>query len=217
MWRIPLIVAIDVTLAVGGAYVLWTNGGTTVTNGPPAGFLTLIVGGAALLASRQYLAVPAGWFGHRPRRSLLVWVSGIDATIVAAASVVWIVNGSYFLGWVVTFSGVLLLLANSLGLLVDVVTPQPHTERPRRRASRGAAALLARFAAIVVGCAALVVTGSVHAWSPLILNPLFVVDFLAIVVGAAIPPVITWVRKGNAQTTGVAVHAQQERAHRSRS
>lgn len=182
----------DVAAVTAGAILLWINAGSTVVNGSAVGNLLALLATGGLLVFRQLCftaltrSVTAACAAQK-YRGLAMGSTVIDATLTLALAAAWLTTQSYFLGWLLCFASVLLMLSATLQLLGDVLLGSKR-QRMRRDRSLTAQRLLSvevmRLIAAGIGIVGLALGTAVHQWEPALINPLIVM--VAVTIGLSV-------------------------------
>jgi hypothetical protein len=162
--RAAVTVAFDSAVVGIGACVLWLTGGSTVVDGSPLGLLVCLIVCAALTVLRGWVDSAVGTRQRHLLQDGLVAV--FQLTALALFVTWWQLSGTYFLGWLATFTSIYLTV---LGVTIAA-------GRARRRGSRWPSYMVPFLA----GIAGIVLTQPVWSWPVLIGVTAVVITFTAV-------------------------------------
>lgn len=193
-FRLLVLALLDAAAVAAGALLLWINAGSTVVNGSAVGNLLALLATGILLVFRQlcftvFTRAETAALSTQKHRGLALGSTVVQATLTLALAAAWLTTRSYFLGWVLCFASVFLMLSARLQLLGDVLLGS-RRQRMRRDRSLALQRLLSvevmRLIAAGIGIIGLVLGTTVHRWEPALLNPLIVMIALTIGLSVAV-------------------------------
>jgi hypothetical protein len=183
--RFTAMLLCDVAVVAGGAWGMWTSGVTNVVDGPVLEQSAVVLAMALVLVIRHLVS------GRDTMAANTVMGLTVDrllaiahATLLAGVAVWWRISGEYYLGWLLTFAALVVIVGTALQLLVDVVTgrnARVDSRQERLLARRLTAVESWRIGLGLLGLAALVLSTPIHWWSPMVIN--LTIILIAIAVG----------------------------------